>query len=378
MTDIDLLRSTVSGLTASYGPAYFARKTAAGESAQELWDDLAQSGFVGVNVPVEFGGGGMGLTELAIVAEETAAAGCPLMMLVVSPGLCVPLITTLGTEAQKQRWLPSLAEGAKMAFAVTEADAGSNTHNVKLRAERRGSTWVLSGSKTYISGVDEAANLMVVARTGTHERSGRARLSMFIVPSGSPGIELQPIPTAVRAAERQFSVFLDEVEVADDHLLGDEGDGLRQLFGGLNPERVMSGAVCIGLSRFCLTKAVDYARDRHVWDVPIGAHQAVAHPLAEAKIECDVAKIALYEAARAHDTGRDVGELANMAKYVCAKSARSAFDSAVQTHGGNGLAIEYGLADLWGLVRLYEIAPVSREMILNHIAQHTLGLPKSY
>lgn len=375
-----LLRATVSKIARGFGHAYFADCAARGESASALWAALADGGFVGVNVEARFGGGGMGISELAIVEEELAATGCPLMMLVVSPAIAAPMIERFGTEEQQNNWLPGLAAGTtKVAFAFTEPDAGSNAHRVALSATPASSgSWALRGTKHYISGADEADAILVVARTAWDAESERARLSLFLVPSGSPGLQMSVIPVEVKAAERQWTLFFDDVVVGAECLLGVEGDGLRQLFHGLNPERILSASVCTGLGRYALDKAAAYAVERNVWGRPIGAHQGVAHPLARAAIALEGARVMNRRAAARFDAGHEVGDEANMAKFAAAEAASLCLDVAIQVHGGHGLSTEYGLADLWGLVRLYGIAPVTREMVLNHVAQHVLGLPRSY
>ena len=220
--------------------------------------------------------------------------------------------------------------------------------------------------------------MLVVTRTGVEEGSGRGRLSLFIVDTDAPGLERTPIELLHNGPERQFFLFLDGVRVEGDRLLGDEGDGLRQVFHGLNPERITGAALGVGVARYALRRAAEYASTRRVWDVPIGAHQGVAHPLAQAKIETELAALMTHKAAWLHDHGLPAGEAANMAKYAAAEAALHALDVAVQAHGGNGVASEYGLLPYWGLARLLKIAPVNREMILNYVAQHSLGLPRSY
>ena len=378
----EMLRSAVAKIVGSYGHAYFQARTRDGGKQEELWRELGAAGFLGVHLPESYGGGGMGIAELAIVCEEASAAGCPLLLILVSPAICATLIARFGDEDQKQRWLPPMAAGEiKLAFAITEPDAGSNSHRISTVARRDGEEWRLSGTKYYISGVDEAAAVLVVARTGTDPETGRAKLSLFLVDVDAPGLSATHIPVEIAAPEKQFTLFFDDVALPADSLLGTEGDGLRQVFAGLNPERLMSAAVSCGIGRYALERAAAYARERSVWDRPIGAHQGVSHPLARAKIELELARLMLQKAAWCYDAGVDAaetGEAANMAKYAAAEASLSALDQAIQTHGGNGLASEYGLADLWGTARLLRTAPVSREMILNFVAQHSLGLPKSY
>jgi alkylation response protein AidB-like acyl-CoA dehydrogenase len=375
----ELLREAVAGIAGRYGHEYFQSKTRDGAKPDELWQELGRSGFLGVHLPEEYGGGGMGISELTIVCEEVAAAGCPLLLILVSPAICATLLAKFGTEAQKQRWLPPMAAGeSKMAFAITEPDAGSNSHRISTTARRDGDLWRLDGTKYYISGVDEAETVIVVARTGTEDTTGRAKLSLFVVDTDAEGFEARHIPVEIAAPEKQFTIFFDDCQLGEDRLLGTEGEGLRQVFAGLNPERLMGAAVSCGIGRYALDRAAAYAKDRSVWGRPIGTHQGVAHPLAMAKIELELARLMLTKAAWCYDAGLDAGEEANMAKYAAAEAGLAALDQAIQTHGGNGLASEYGLADLWGTARLLRTAPVSREMILNFVAQHSLGLPKSY
>ena len=377
-----MLREAVRKIASDFGHDYFVDKARRNERADELWEALARAGFVGVNIPEAHGGGGMGLLELSLVAEELGAMGCPLLLLVVSPAICGSIIARHGTEEQKREWLPKIAgaedPGWKMAFAITEPDAGSNSHRLSTTATRDGDEYVLRGTKYYISGVDEAGAVLVVARTGMDEATGKGKLSLFIVDSDAPGLERTVIPVEIVAPEKQYTLFFDEVRVPADRLVGEEHEGLRQVFSGLNPERIMGSAQGNGIGRYALEKASAYAIERRVWDVPIGAHQGVSHPLAIAKIELDLARLMTTKAAWLYDTGGDPGEAANMAKYASAEASIKALDQAIQTHGGNGMATEYGLATLWGLARLFRTAPVSREMVLNFVAQHSLGLPKSY
>ena len=223
--------------------------------------------------------------------------------------------------------------------------------------------------------------MLVVTRTGTDETSGRAALSLFVVDTDAPGLERSLIPVEITTPEKQFQLFFEDVEVPADRLVGEEGAGLRQVFFGLNPERITAATLATGIGRFALAKATDYARQREVWGVPIGSHQGISHPLATAKIELELARLMTAKAAWLHDHDADrraAGEAANMAKYAAAEAGYHCLDAAIQTHGGNGMASEYGLADLWGLARLLRVAPISREMILNFVAQQSLGLPKSY
>lgn len=377
----EMLRAAVRDVAEKFGHDYFATQARTDGRTQELWDAIAELGFLGVHLPERYGGGGAGMSELAIVCEELAAVGCPLLLVLVSPAICAELIKHFGTPEQQERWLRPMVTGTKMVFAITEPDAGSNSHNLATTATRDGDVYRLNGSKTYISGVDEAGQMVVVTRTGTEPETGRGKLSLFIVDTDAPGLERTLIPMEIRAPEKQYTLFFDNVVVPADRLLGEEHEGLRQVFVGLNPERIMSASICTGIGRYALDQASAYANERAVWGTPIGRHQGIAHPLATAKIEVELARLMTAKAAWMHDHSDDrvaAGESANMAKYAAAEAGLHALDAAIQTHGGNGLASEYGLADLWGMVRLLRIAPVSREMVLNFVAQQSLGLPKSY
>jgi alkylation response protein AidB-like acyl-CoA dehydrogenase len=374
------LRQEAAALGSRYGYAYFTKQARGGGKLTQLWQEAGRLGFIGVNLPEEHGGGGAGLYELALVLEELAAAGCGLLMMVVSPAICGTILTRFGTEQQKKHWLPRLASGAAiMAFGITEPDAGSNSHKLSTVATRDGDTWVLTGRKIYISGVDEAEAVLIVGRTAD-AKTGKLRPALFIVRTDAPGFSYRPLEMDILAPEKQFLLFLDEVRLPADALIGDHGAGLLQLFAGLNPERIMAAALAIGSGRYALAKAVGYARERVVWDVPIGAHQGVAHPLAQVKIELELARLMMQKAAATYDAGDDMaaGEAANMAKYAAGEASVRAVDQAVQTLGGSSMTAEFGLAAMLASVRTTRLAPVSREMILNFVAQHSLGLPKSY
>jgi alkylation response protein AidB-like acyl-CoA dehydrogenase len=374
------LRKEVAKLAGTFGREYFAAQARSGGKTTDLWMAIGKNGYLGINIPEEFGGGGGGIGDIAAVCEELAAQGCPLLMMVVSPAICGTVISRFGTQEQKQRWLPGICDGtATMAFAITEPDAGTNSHNITTTGRRDGDEWVLNGRKIYISGVDEAANVLVVARA-EDAKTGKLKPCLFVVPTDAPGFEYTAIPMEIVSPEQQFSVFIDDVRLPADALVGDEDAGLIQLFAGLNPERIMAASFSTGLARYALDKAVAYVKEREVFGVPIGSHQGLAHPLAQSKIEIELARLMTQKAAALYDAGDDMraGEAANMAKYAAAEAACDAADRAVQAHGGNGITQEYGVAGLLVAARAGRIAPVSREMILNFVGMHSLGLPKSY
>jgi hypothetical protein len=371
------LRKAVAGLAARYGHEYWLSKAKAGECTTELWADAGKAGYLGVAIPEEYGGGGAGITELSIVCEELAAGGCPLLLMVVSPAIVATILARFGTEEQRRTWLPAMAAGeTTLSFAITEPDAGTNSHRITTTAKPDGDGWRLRGHKYYISGVDHTDATLVVART---EQGGTLRPALFIVPRDAPGFSAHPIDMELTSPERQFTLFFDEVSLPADALVGGEDAAMGALFAGLNPERITVAAYSNGIARYALAKAAAYARDRQVWDAPIGTHQAVAHPLAKAAIAVELARLATMQAAWRYDhDAPGAGEASNMAKYAASEAAIEAVDAAIQAHGGNGMSSEYGVGTLWGAVRAARIAPVSREMILNYVAQHTLGLPRSY
>jgi alkylation response protein AidB-like acyl-CoA dehydrogenase len=374
------LRQAVGALAKDFGRDWFLARARSGDSTRELWDAAGKHGYLGVAVPEEYGGGGGGIGDLAAICEELATAGCPLLMMIVSPAICATVIARFGTEEQKRHWLPRFADGTvTMAFSITEPDAGSNSHRITTTARKDGADWILDGQKTFISGVDHADAVLVVART-EDARTGRLKPCLFIVPTDAEGFTRQPIPMDIVSPERQFGLWFDDVRLPAAALVGDEDAGIQQLFAGLNPERIMAAAFATGIGRFAIGRATAYAKDRAVFEAPIGSHQAVAHPLAQAYVEIELARLMTQKAAAIYDAGSDeaAGEAANLAKYAAGEACCHAVDAAVQTHGGNGLASEYGLGGLLAVARTTRIAPVSREMILNFVAQHSLDLPKSY
>ena len=374
-----MLRDSVGKLVGSFGRRYFQEKVKHKQKPVELWNALAEAGFLGVHISEKYGGGGSGLADYNVVVEESGAQGCPMLSLVIG-AICAPIIEQHASDTIKQDWLPGLANGKRrLAFAITEPNAGSNTHKVSTVARRDGTGWKLTGNKYWTSAVDEVDSIMVVARGETLDEQGRGQLSLFIVPVDAPGISMTPIETAIHVPETQFMLFFDNVALGAETLVGQEGQGLRHLFAGLNPERVCAAAINNGIARYAIEKGSQYAIDRTVWKTPIGAHQGIAHPLAKAYVGVQQARLMTSRAAQLYDAGSgEAGEVANMAKFAAADASLEALDQAIQIHGGNGMALEYGLADLWFIARMHKTAPVSREMILNFVAQHSLGLPKSY
>lgn len=380
--DQRMIREAVGKLSQRYGRAYFLEKTEKGEDTGELWKELGDSGFLGTLIPEEHGGSALGLVEMELFLESMAEHGMPLLFLVVSSVMGTLALTKHGTDEQKKRFLPDLASGkTKFAFAITEPDAGSNSFRITTKATRVGDCYSLTGRKTYISGADRADYILLVARTTPYDdpalKDKRLGMSLFIVPANAPGLERSRIPVAIEGPESQFLLFLDDVKVPAANRVGPEGAAAAHLFDVLNAERIAVAAFGVGIGRYVLDKAVKYANERQVFDVPIGAHQGLAHPMAKAKCRVELAALMTQKAAWLVDRGLKAGAESNIAKYEAAEAAIEACDVAIQVHGGNGFSREFDVITIWPWARLLRTAPVSREMILNYVAEHVLGLPRS-
>ncbi len=379
--DSEFIRDFVRQLTARYDRRYWVERATQDKPIDEMWRELGRAGYLGVTVPEEYGGTGLSLSRLAVLMEELANHGVPSLFLIVSTAMGAIPIAKYGTEAQKRRYLPPMADGSeKFCFAITEPDAGTNSFRIRTIARRDGDHYVLNGQKVFISGVDHAEHMLVVARTipADQAKDKREGMSLFIVDPKAPGVELNRMDTRVLIPEHQFQVFFEDVRIPRENLVSEEGKGLHAIFDALNPERVLTGCMAVGLGRFALGKAVEYAKTRKVFNVPIGAHQGLAHPMAIAKTELELASLMVHHAARVFDAGGNAGMYSNMAKYAAAEAAIKAVDIAMQVHGGSGFTGEVDIITLWPIVRLTRTAPVSREMILNYIGEHVLGLPRSY
>ncbi len=378
-----LIRDFVRQVARKYGRDYWLARARQGEFTHELWQELAAGGYLGMMIPEEYGGSGLGMQQMAALQEEMGHQGIPLLLLVVSNVMDALLIAGHGSQAMKERYLPPLARGEiKLGFALTEPTAGSNSFRISTLARQDGDFYMLNGQKMFISGVDQADYLLVVARTTPFEQvqDKREGLSLLIVDRRAPGITLQPLEMGILHPETQFAVFFDDVRVPRGDLLGQEGKGSKYLFDALNPERISAAAVAVGLGQFVLDKAVAYAKERVVFDKPIGSHQGLQHPLAIAKTNLELAALMTRYAASLFDGGDKVtaAAYANMAKFAAAEAATEACDLAIEVHGGSGFSTDVDLITIWPFVRMLRTVPVSREMILNYIGEHVLGLPRSY
>ncbi len=358
------------------------------EFVQEIWDEIAEAGLLGAIIPPQYGGTGMGLLSTAIAVEELAKYGIgnALFVLTVVAESC---IVRNGSEELKKKFLPDMASGkVKCALGVTEADAGTNTFRIKTHAISKNGRYIINGEKTYITGADVADYILLIARTTPYSEVAKKGLpkmfglSVFMVDLKSKGIKITKLGTRGIEGMNQCTVVFEDVEVPAENLIGQEDQGVWVMFNGLNPERILAGAGAVGLSEFCLRKAVEYAKERKVFgEKPIGAYQAIQHPLADVKIRQESTRLVVYKSAWAYDMElppQEIMFLANCAKYLSAELLLYAVDRAIQTLGGAGFMEDNFLIILWDSARLLKTAPVSNEMILNLTAEHILGLPRSY
>ncbi len=378
-----MIRDAVRDIGEDYDREYWADKIDNKEFPETYWDDLAADGWLGVTIPEEYGGVGMGMQEMTIIIEELSRAGGQGgIIFTLTPVFGGIGIQRHGTEAQKEHYLPKIADGEmRFCMGLTEAGAGTNTLNIDTRAERDGDEFVVTGQKMFISGVENADAMLLIARTSEFDRSNPTHgVTLFVVPEPTErdGISLTEVETTVPWFEKQYQVDMDGLRVHEDDILGSEDGGLYLLFDTLNTERIAGAASALGGGLRAVDLAVDYANDREVFGQPIGAHQGIQHPLADSYTKLLGARELAYKAAWKWDAGEDAGAEANAAKLRASEAALEAADRAIQTHGGNGFTPEYEVYDIWRNVRLTKTAPVSNEMVKNFIGEHHLGLPRSY
>jgi acyl-CoA dehydrogenase len=348
----------------------------------DMYQQVAQDGFVGVMVPEAYGGAGLGMMEMGLLNEGLSEQGIPLLSLVIGATMGLSLISSFGTEEQKQQYLPDACSGkTRFCFAITEPNAGTNTIKINTIAKATSDgRFKINGGKTYITDAAESDYMLLVTRTTPHTEVERSTdgFTLFIVPTKAKGIEMQPIPVSIKIPEVQYQVFFDDVDVGPEHVLGEVGKGFRVLFDALNPERILVGFICAGLGRYAMGRAVEYANERVVFNGPIGAYQALQHPLAKAKTEIELASLMAKKAAWLFDKGEPCGGESNMAKFAAAEASCNAIDASLQCFGGNGFTTEYGIFDLYPMARLLKTIPLNNEMVLNYVAEYVLGLPRSY
>lgn len=354
---------------------------------EALWKAFCDAGLMGCVIPEQYGGNGMGLLALTLAIEtlNSYGFGSPLFVITAMDATC---ILNHGSEEMKQRFLPKIAVGElKLCYAHTEPDAGSNVFNTQTVAKREGNDYVINGQKVFITAPDICDYMLVVTRTSSFEDAVKAGnksfgLSLFVVDLKSEGIEMQLLPLQGLEGSKQFALFFDNLRVPADNLIGEENQGARIIFDSLNPERILASGMAVGMVEMMLERATSYARERKVFGgKPIGAYQAVSHPLAEVKIQQEAARLLTYRSAWAFDQGLPadvVGNYSNMAKLTSADNAIKAVDQAIETLGGYGFSEEYEIIHFWATARVLKTAPITREMILNFVAEHNLKLPRSY
>jgi len=378
-----LIRSTATDIASEHGPEYWREKEAASEFATEFWDELGEAGFHGLLIPEEYEGAGMGLQEMGLAMETLCAEGCGMAgtwYLVVTAGMAAIALRESGTEEQKAEYLPDVATGDRMfSFAITEPDAGTNTLNVGTRAERDGDEYVLNGKKAWITFADRADDLILVTRTTPKAEVTKPTkgLSLFLVDMDDPGIEVSPIPKHGLNYSKSCEVFIEDVRVPETALLGEEDEGWWHLVKTLNPERIGFAAGATGVAELAVSKAVDYANDREVFDAPIGTHQGVSFPITQAYTNVETARLMRQKAAWLFDQGRECGYESNVAKAAAVEAGIDAVYHAMQAFGGWGYATEYDVERWWREINLTRLAPVTQQMAYNHIGQE-MGFPRSY
>jgi alkylation response protein AidB-like acyl-CoA dehydrogenase len=377
----DEIRQAVAGVIARYDRAYFLARARDGGDFTQIWDAMAEQDLLAIGIPEALGGLGGGLSATTMVMETMSRAGVP-PLLYASTIFCREAIIKYGSDEQiEQQVLPTISGKRKMCIAVTEPDAGTNSFAMRSSARRSADGgYVLNGQKVFISGADHADTLLLIARTAAAgERVGRrSGFSLFALERTLPGVELRKLEIPWYAPEGQFEVFLSDVEVPAEALIGREGEGFEYLFSCLNQERVMISAWALGLGEFALRAAVDYAKQRAPFGEPIGSYQAVQHPLARAKAHLEAARLMMYAAAAEYDEGVDAAGKANLSKLLSSRAALEAIEAAIQSHGGQAFVIENDIITLWPMIRVLQIAPLNNESILNFIGERLLGLPRSY
>ena len=378
-----LIESTATELAEEFGPAYWRDKEAEGDFAAEFWNELADADFHGLLIPDEYEGAGMGMQEMGIAMETLCAEGCGMAgtwYLVLTAGMATLGIRDFGTTEQKERYLPDIAAGDRnFSIGITEAKAGTNTLNVQTKAERDGDEYVINGEKAWITFSDIADNMILVTRTTPREEVDRGTdgISLFVLDMDDPGIETAPIPKHGINYSNSCEVFLEDVRVPAENLLGEEDDGWAPLIHMINPERIGFAAAGVGIGKLAAETAIEYANDREVFGAPVGTHQGVSFPITKAYARMETATLMRNKAAWKFDQGEDCAYETNVAKATAVEAGIEAVKQSMQAFGGWGYAKEYDVERWWREINLIRLAPVTQQMAYNHIGQQ-IGFPKSY
>ncbi|MEM1957539.1 MAG: acyl-CoA dehydrogenase family protein [Archaeoglobaceae archaeon] len=398
-----MIANAAKEIAEDFPPEYWREKDAKGEFAEEFFKAIAKAGFFGIVIPENYGGSGYGVTELLIAMKELAANGCGaggVWYLVLTEVFGALPIVRYGNEAQKEKYLPKIAKGElEFCMALTEPDAGTNTLAIKTRAVKDGDEWVINGNKIWISGVDRAKGMLLVARTTPLEEAPKKSLglSLFLVDLPNKAVKWNPIPKHGINFSKSCEVSINDLRVGEDAILGEKDLGWYLLLDVLNPERMSACAGAIGGATLAIRKAVEYSKQRKVFADPIGSYQGLQFPIAEAFAGLKCAELMMFKAAWLYDTKfksedlkdprkrfelapvfKEIGDCSNLAKVVAVENALKAVYWAMQTFGGYGYAKEYDVERWWREVNLLRLAPVTQQMALNYIAEHILGMPRSY
>jgi acyl-CoA dehydrogenase len=377
------IRDAVRAICDKFDDHYWGEKDRTHSFPFEFAKAIADGGWLGIAMPQEYGGAGLGVTEASIMMQEVgrsagAFAACSTVHINI---FGLHSIVKHGTDEQRKNWLPSIIDGSSRAcFGVTEPDAGLDTSRIKTRAVRKGDHYVVNGQKIWTSTAQQADKIVLLARTTPREECAKPTdgISLFYTDLDRTKVEVREIPKMGRHAVNSNQTFFDGLIVPVEHRIGEEGKGFRYILDSLNPERILNGAEVVGMGRRALEKAVKYANERVVFGRPIGKNQSIQHPLAECWSELYAAELMTLHAAELYDSGQPCGAQANAAKYLAADAGFRACDRAIRTHGGMGYAAEYHVERYFREMVATQLAPVSREMILCFIAERELGLPKSY
>ncbi len=375
------IQDAVAAVCSQFDAEYWRRTDDTGKWPEEFTKAMADGGWLGIAMPEEVGGAGLGLTEAAIMMQTVARSGagftgCSSIHLNI---FGAKPIERFGTPEQRQEYLPKIISGEqKMCFGVTEPNSGLDTSSLEMRAERTSAGYVIDGRKIWTTGAQRADKILLIARTAPKDKVAKAYMGLSLFYMDMKGVDAKPIPKMGRKAVECNMLYFDNVEIPKEALIGEEGQGFKYLLQGLNPERVLFAVEAIGLGFAALERATTYAKERIVFGRPIGQNQGVAHPLAKCWAELSAAELLAYKASQLYDRGEECGAEANAAKYLGAEAGFSACEASVLAHGGMGYATEYDVERYMREAMIARIAPVSREMILNFISERVLGLPKSY
>lgn len=381
--DQQLIQSSVAELCKKFDDQYWMEKDQAHEFPTEFYKTIATGGWLGISIPEEYGGHGLGITEASLLAEEVARSGGGMnaaTAIHMSIFGMQPVIVH-GSEQLKQRSLPRVASGdMHVCFGVTEPTAGLDTTRIRTSARRDGDHYVINGRKVWISKALESEKILLLTRTQGYDEVGKKTdgMTLFFTDLDRDHVDIRPIAKMGRNAVTSNELFIDDLRVPVEDRVGEEGRGFEYLLDGLNPERMLIAAEALGLGRVALDRGARYACEREVFGRQIGKNQAIQFPLADSLAHLDAAELVLRKATWLYDNGASCGREANTAKYLCADAGFTAADRALQTHGGMGYAEEYNVSRYFREARVMRIAPVSQEMILSYLGSHTLGMPRSY